>query len=303
MLDTEYNFGIMGKTLIGDLFMNAQQAIEHALKDLVSNNKQFTNYDVTKHARSFTDDNVKHTDVIAHVSVEMDEKDGYYVDTVYVNKGSTRVAAVIYSPDDMFIYQYSSDNIQTNKSLKNSSCCGGSATTCFSSGPINAAINAAYKAAATVKKFQNHSSVKIDNCTFGLIPQSNQTKSGHNYTTVVPRNGVVSSNNLNKNGTIREVMIDNRGRICIPKSFINRIGKNAGDVVYVQKSSVKGKLLISAIQWSASSCIALTTNQVDCYGNVRVTPRSLNACNVTKTTKNGSEFVTVRSESDHIVIE
>ncbi len=60
--------------------MNATLALEHALEDLVNTSKQFTNYDVTKHARSFTDENVRHQDVISYVSVEMDNNTDYYVD-------------------------------------------------------------------------------------------------------------------------------------------------------------------------------------------------------------------------------
>lgn len=266
--------------------MNAQQAIAHALADLVNTNQQFTNYDVTKHARSFTDDNVRHADVISYVAVEMDEEDDYYVDTVAVPKGSGSVSAVLYSPDGMYSYEYSPNDIQTDKSKKGQ-CCGGSITGCTGSSPaVAAATAAASQAAATVKKFQQH-----------------QTQSGHTYKTVNPSAGVATLPNPSTAKVVREVVIDNRGRVCIPKAFIDRIGKGAGDVVYVQKSSVKGALVISAIQWSSLSHTPLTTNQVDCYGNVRITPNSLSKCNVSKTTKGGSEYVTVRSESDHIVIE
>lgn len=266
--------------------MNAQQAIEHALNELISQNRLFTNYDVTKYARSFTDENVKHSDVIAHVSVEMDDNTDYYITTTVVDKNQTRTTAVLYCPSSKYSYQYNPDAIQTDKSLKKATCCAGLPTCPTPLNPVTAAINAAKNAAATVKKFQH-----------------SQTSSGKSYTFFNPSSNVSVSNCTSSSSNTREVVIDNRGRVCIPKAFINRIGKKAGDVVYVQKSSIKGKLVISAIQWSHASCSALTTNQVDCYGNVRITPRSLNQCNVTKTTKNGSEFVTVRSESDHIVIE
>lgn len=276
--------------------MNAHYAIKHALSDLVEREKQFTHYDVTKHAHSFTSDNVRHEDVIAHVAVEMDEKDGYYIDTLAVNKNGSRVFAVLYSPDDMYIYQYSPDGIQTDKSLNKDS------------DVVSKAKTAVASAAATVRKFQG-------NFTSGLSAKKNTIPSGHSYTTVSPTDGsccgggVTSATFSGVNSccyspaNIREVIIDNRGRVCIPKAFIDRIGKGAGDVVYVQKSSVQGKLVISAIKWSNASCAALTTNQVDCYGNVRVTSKSLSKCNVNKISKNGSEYVKVRSESDHIVIE
>ena len=269
--------------------MNAQEAIEHALEDLVKNEKQFTNYDVTKHARSFTDDNVKHQDVIAHVSVEMDENDYYYVDVVQAPKGSGSVGAVLYSPTTKFVYEYSPDSIQTDKSLtKKKVGLIGSISSAAA-----AAQAAASQAAATVRKFQGAGGSSIPSSAF-----TSSTCCGGSTTCGTPSSGSVASKS-----TTREVIIDNRGRVCIPKSYIDRIGKGAGDVVYVQKSSVKGKVVISAIKWSAASCTALTTNQVDCYGNVRITPKSLDKCNVSKTTKNGSEYVTVRSESDHIVIE
>ena len=124
--------------------MNAQQAIEHALEKLISQKKQFTHYDVTKYARSFTNDNVKHNDVIAHVAVEMDEKEGYYIDTVGVYKDGSRIFAVIYSPDDMYIYQYNSNDIQTDKSLNKDSDI------------VSKAKAAVASAAATVKKFQGN---------------------------------------------------------------------------------------------------------------------------------------------------
>jgi len=277
--------------------MNAQQAIAHALADLVNNGQQFTNYDVTKHARSFTDENVRHNDVIAYVSVEMDEEDSYYVDTVSVPKGAGSVAAVLYSPDSMYAYQYSPNDIQTDKSLKGQ-CCGGTITGCTGTSPaVQQATAAAAQAAATVKKFQAHTQQTPNGNAYTVVkPVSNFAKTPHQTTL----SNLMGTGPTSK---VREVVIDNRGRVCIPKSFIDRIGKGAGDVVYVQKSSVKGSLVISAIKWSTLSHTPLTTNQVDCYGNVRITPKSLNKCNISKTTKNGSEYVKVRSESDHIVIE
>lgn len=317
--------------------MDAQQAIKHALSDLVKQNKQFTYYDVVKHARSFTDDNVSEADVIAHVSVAMNRKSGYYIDLVGVKEGYLYRSVILYSPSSpsfMVSSQYSPDDIQTDKSLM-SKCCGGSSC---GSPAISAATKAAKAAANLVKKFQNfqaNNTPNVTNCTtkepsaccdttvspaVGLakgpvqtigagfavggssIPSSAFTSStccGGSATCDTPASGSVASIKSN----IREVIIDNRGRVCIPKAYIDRIGKGAGDVVYVQKSSVKGKLVVSAIQWSAASHTPLTTNQVDCYGNVRITPKSLNKCVVAKFNKNGNQYVTVRSEPDHIVIE
>ena len=298
--------------------MDAQQAIKHALSDLVKQNKQFTYYDVVKHARSFTDDNVSEADVIAHVSVEMNRKSGYYIDLVGIKEGYLYRSVVLYSPSSpsfMLSSQYSPDDIQTDKSLMDK-CCGGSSC---GSPAISAATKAAKAAANLVKKFQNfqaNNTPNVTNCTTkepsaccdttvspdvggSSIPSSAFTSStccGGSATCDTPASGSVAS-------IKREVIIDNRGRVCIPKAFIDRIGKGVGDVVYVQKSSVKGALVISAIQWSSLSHVPLTTNQVDCYGNVRITPKSLNKCVVAKFNKNGNQYVTVRSEPDHIVIE
>jgi len=274
--------------------MDAQQAIKHALSDLVKQNKQFTYYDVVKHARSFTDDNVSEADVIAHVSVEMNRKSGYYIDLVGIKEGYLYRSVVLYSPSSpsfMLSSQYSPDDIQTDKSLMDK-CCGGSSC---GSPAISAATKAAKAAANLVKKFQNfqaNNTFDVTNCTI----KEPSTCCGGSATCDAPASGSVAS-------IKREVIIDNRGRVCIPKAFIDRIGKGVGDVVYVQKSSVKGALVISAIQWSSLSHVPLTTNQVDCYGNVRITPKSLNKCVVAKFNKNGNQYVTVRSEPDHIVIE
>lgn len=291
--------------------MDAQQAIKHALSDLVKQNKQFTYYDVVKHSRSFTDDNVSEADVIAHVSVEMHRKSGYYIDLVGVKEGYLYRSVILYSPSSpsfMVSSQYSPDDIQTDKSLM-SKCCGGSSC---GSPAISAATKAAKAAANLVKKFQNfqaNNTPNVTNCT-------TTEPSACCDTTVSPAVGLakgpvqtigagqgVGKSVLTSNSKLRQVVIDNRGRVCIPKAYIDRIGKGVGDVVYVQKSSVKGKLVISAIQWSAASHTPLTTNQVDCYGNVRITPKSLNKCVVAKFNKNGNQYVTVRSEPDHIVIE
>lgn len=277
--------------------MDAQQAIKHALSDLVKQNKQFTYYDVVKHSRSFTDDNVSEADVIAHVSVEMDRKSGYYISLVGVKEGYLYRSVILYSPSSpsfMLSSQYSPDDIQTDKSLM-SKCCGGSS--CVSPA-ISAATKAAKAAANLVKKFQNFQPDNIPNVT-NCTTTEPSTCCGGSATCDTPASGSVASIKSNT----REVIIDNRGRVCIPKAYIDRIGKGAGDVVYVQKSSVKGKLVVSAIQWSAASHTPLTTNQVDCYGNVRITPKSLNKCVVAKFNKNGNQYVTVRSEPDHIVIE
>ena len=274
--------------------MDAQQAIKHALSDLVKQNKQFTYYDVVKHARSFTDDNVSEADVIAHVSVAMNRKSGYYIDLVGVKEGYLYRSVVLYSPSSpsfMLSSQYSPDDIQTDKSLMDK-CCGGSSC---GSPAISAATKAAKAAANLVKKFQNfqaNNTFDVTNCTI----KEPSTCCGGSATCDASASGSVDS-------IKREVIIDNRGRVCIPKAFIDRIGKGVGDVVYVQKSSVKGALVISAIQWSSLSHVPLTTNQVDCYGNVRITPKSLNKCVVAKFNKNGNQYVTVRSEPDHIVIE
>ena len=288
--------------------MDAQQAIKHALSDLVKQNKQFTYYDVVKHARSFTDDNVSEADVIAHVSVAMNRKSGYHIGLVGVKEGYLYPSVILYSPSSpsfMVSSQYSPDDIQTDKSLM-SKCCGGSSC---GSPAISAATKAAKAAANLVKKFQNfqaNNTPNVTNCTTtepstccGGTTTEPSTCCGGSATCDTPASGSVASIKSN----IREVIIDNRGRVCIPKAYIDRIGKGAGDVVYVQKSSVKGKLVVSAIQWSAASHTPLTTNQVDCYGNVRITPKSLNKCVVAKFNKNGNQYVTVRSEPDHIVIE
>jgi len=284
--------------------MNATQALAHALEDLVKTRKQFTNYDVTKHARSFTDDNVRHQDAISHVSVEMDSNTDYYVDTVSVSSKrdqSLSVSAVLYSPHSRYASEYSSNDIQTDKSLKGkSSCCGGNP--CFSDA-VKSALDAASVASATVKKFQSGYTKTLPS-SVGVFAGRAISTIGGAFGAGKTLVGVDMAGSARQGKQItRQVIIDNRGRVCIPKSFLDRIGKTGGDVVYVQKSSIKGKLIITAIRWSDASCSYLTTNQVDCYGNVRITPKSMKQCVVKKTAKGSDSYVTVRSESDHIVIE
>lgn len=317
--------------------MDAQQAIKHALSDLVKQNKQFTYYDVVKHARSFTDDNVSEADVIAHVSVAMNRKSGYYIDLVGVKEGYLYRSVILYSPSSpsfMVSSQYSPDDIQTDKSLM-SKCCGGSSC---GSPAISAATKAAKAAANLVKKFQNfqaNNTPNVTNCTtkepsaccdttvspaVGLakgpvqtigagfavggssIPSSAFTSStccGGSATCDTPASGSVASIKSN----IREVIIDNRGRICVPKSYLTRIGIEAGDMAYVQKSSVKNALVITKIGWSPASHTLLGKYQADCYGNVRIPERIHNQCSINKVRVGNETTVKARSEKDHIVVE
>ncbi len=293
--------------------MNAHDAIVKALDDLVGQESMFTHYDVTKYARSFTDDNVRHGDVVAYVSRMMDEDsrdddedfatDDYVVDVVDVEKNvGVPVQAVLYRPYWENSSAYDQDAIQTDKSL---GCGAGGSCGCSVSKPTNPIIakasQAAAKAAAVVKKFQNPAaggpastpapaSTPITDCgpTSGVLAP-------------VPKPALVGNPIPHKTtgSKLRDVAVDNRGRVCIPKEFIDRIGAEAGDLVQVHKSSVKGLVTIAAIKWAATSHTHLGQYQVDCYGNVRIPRKVLSQCNV----RNVNGVVKVRSEQDHIVIE
>lgn len=269
--------------------MNSSQAIKHALSDLVNKNKMFTNYDVTKHARSFTDDNVRHQDVIAYVSVEMhsgndNDISDYYVDVTNVyNDNGDSDRAIVYCPKNMNVYSYDQNAIKTNKSLISSTCCGGNS--CVTS-VMDKAKQAASAAAGFVKRFQTANAGKLG------VPVANPASTIHVANPIASVSSVVT-----------EVIIDNRGRVCIPKSFLTRIGVKSGDLVYAHRSNIKGSLVLAAIRWSDNSHKYLGAYQVDCYGNARITHRSLRECNYGKCQINGFDHVVVRSENDHIVID
>lgn len=268
--------------------MNAPTAIEKALADLIDMEKMFTHYDVAKYARSFTDDNVRLADVRSTVSGAFEDDastnpfagintDNYVIDVVSVDKGNGNYAqAVLYRPQWESSYAYDPDAIQMDKTLaaSTSGCCG--STPCSTPQPaatasttiVQKAKAAAAAAASVVNKFKSPSTTT-----------STGSKS-------------------------RQVKIDNRGRICIPSEYTKRIGASAGDVVYVHRSSVKGLLTIAAIKWSPASATYIGGYMVDCYGNVRIPEKVWNTCKVSTSTKaNGDKCVSVRGETDHIVVE
>lgn len=257
--------------------MISTNAVEIALTKLVDTEQMFTHYDVTKFARSFTNDNVRHNDVRSYVVGVFEDPDnapldisGYDIDVVNVNGNQ----AVLYRPCYADPLSYDPNDIVTDKTLASASsgCCGGKTACSTSSNSIIAAAQqAASHAAAIVKRFQT--------------PVSSSPS---------------TSTTLEKS---RNVYIDNRGRVCIPKDYLERIGVKAGDMAHVHKSGVKGKLVIADIKWSPSSHTHLGQYQADCYGNVRVPERILDQCIVAKIPFGKASSVTVRSESDHIVIE
>ena len=257
--------------------MISTNAIEVALTKLVDTEQMFTHYDVTKFARSFTNDNVRHNDVRSYVVGVFEDPDNapldvsdYDIDVVDVNGNQ----AVLYRPSYASSYDYDPNDIVTDKTLASapSGCCGGkSACNTSSNSIIAAAQQAASHAAAIVKRFQTPAPAPAP----APAPTSKT----------------------------RNVSIDNRGRVCIPKEYLERIGVKAGDMAHVHKSGVKGKLVIADIKWSPASHTHLGQYQADCYGNVRVPERILDQCIVAKIPFGNASSVTVRSESNHIVIE
>lgn len=266
--------------------MNAPTAIDKALAALIDQELMFTHYDVTKYARSFTDDNVRLSDVRATVGAAFEDDASnpfsdfdtseYVIDVVNIDKGNGSSAqAVLYRPQWENSFAYDPEAIQTDKSLSASpsGCCAGLSTcpapAATSSTTIaDKAKQAAAAAAAVVNKFK---------------------------TSLSPTASTGSKS--------RQVKIDNRGRVCIPSEYTKRIGASAGDVVYVHRSSVQQLLTIAAIKWSPASATYIGAYMVDCYGNVRIPEKVLNTCKVSKSVKGADDYVSVRSETDHIVVE
>jgi bifunctional DNA-binding transcriptional regulator/antitoxin component of YhaV-PrlF toxin-antitoxin module len=264
--------------------MNAEDAIAHALEDLLTGREMFTFYDVTKHARSFTNENVKYENVRTHVRYEMLSEDDYdCVNTQIEDVSGNYVYAVLYLTDDKNVNDYDQDAIQTDKSLTkvsapvSSGCCGGNP--CAAPAPVvtvgpvsivDKALAAAKKANLIVKKFQGNKTPAI-------------------------AKPVVSKD------TIR-CKVDTYGRIMIPKKFIDRIGLSAGAEVHSHVTSVKGLLVLAPIRWADKSATHLNTYIVDCYGNVKISKRILSKSNTPINTDSSGDYVNVRSEDNRIVI-
>lgn len=269
--------------------MDAKTAIDTALEKLIGQETMFTHYDVTKYARSFTDDNVRHGQVVSTVVAAFEDADSnpfsnlntddYNIDVVNIDKDNGVVAqAVLYRPHWEDSFSYDPDAIQTDKSLCGSGC-GCPATAAATAAPVSAA-NVATSAAQKAKQAAATAASVVNRLKGSVVSTSNSTASKS-----------------------RQVKVDNRDRICIPSEYTKRIGASAGDVVYVHRSSVKGLLTIATIKWSPASATYIGGYMVDCYGNVRIPKKVWETCKVSTSTKGNDDYVSVRCEIDHIVVE
>jgi len=260
--------------------MNAPDAIAHALEDLLTGRESFTLYDVTKHARSFTSDNVKYYDVRSYVVPNMHQEDDYNIESVNVEDiNGHYVSAMLYINDSNNVSDYDQNAIQTDKSLVTpvaavaaTGCCGGNPCAAPAPTILDKAKAAAKAASDLVKKFQGNT---------GLASPA------------VP---------LTSAKDLLRCKVDTYGRVMIPSKFIKRLGLDAGDTVHSHVTTVKGLLVLAPIHWSDKSATHLNAYVIDCYCNVKISKRIIAKSNTSISVDSCGRYVNVRSEDNRIVI-